>query len=82
MVFRSSWIRRATCSCLVDSTARDPHFERLADHAGVSRDRVVGIVRHTIQRAMATWPETPLDPVRMAHLRQHAERLPLLRDVG
>lgn len=58
------------------------HFEKLADHASVPRDRVVGVVRDTIQRAMATWPQTPMDPERMAHLRQHAERLPLLRDVG
>jgi serine/threonine-protein kinase HipA len=57
------------------------HFERLADHVGVSRDRVVGIVRSTIERAMATWPETSLDPERMASLKDHVRRLPLLRDV-
>jgi serine/threonine-protein kinase HipA len=58
------------------------HFERLADHVSVPRDRVVGLVRSTIQQAMATWPETSLDPHRLANLRAHVERLPLLRDVG
>lgn len=61
---------------------RIQHFERLADRAGVPRDRVAGVVRSTIQRAVATWPETSLDPNRMARLREHSERLPLLRDVG
>ena len=57
------------------------HFERLADHVGVSRDRVVGVVRSTIEQALATWPETSLDPDRMANLQEHVRRLPLLRDV-
>jgi len=54
------------------------HFERLADSVGVSRDRVLSLVRETLDRAMATWPEPSLDPTRMASLREHARRLPLL----
>jgi serine/threonine-protein kinase HipA len=61
---------------------RVQHFERLADHVGVPRDHVVGLVRSTIQRAMASWPESPLDPHRLASLRDHAQRLPLLRDLA
>ena len=61
---------------------RVQHFERLADRVGVPRDRVVGIVRETLQRAMATWPDAPLDPERMVQLRAYVERLPLVRDVG
>jgi len=57
------------------------HFERLADQVGVTRERVVGLVRNTIEQAMATWPESSLDPDRVARLRAHVERLPLLRDV-
>jgi serine/threonine-protein kinase HipA len=58
------------------------HFERLADKVGVSRDRVTRIVRDTIQRAMATWPTDTRDLPRTAALRAHAERLPLLAEVG
>jgi serine/threonine-protein kinase HipA len=61
---------------------RVQHFERLADHAGVPRDRVVGLARSTIQRAMASWPESSLDPHRLASLRDHVQRLPLLRDLA
>ena len=58
------------------------HFERLADKVGVSGDRVIHIVRDTIQRAMATWPTDTRDPPRTAALRAHVERLPLLAEVG
>lgn len=58
------------------------HFERLADHAGVLRDRVVDLVRETLRRAMASWPESSLDPHRLASLRDHVQRLPLLRDLA
>lgn len=58
------------------------HFERLADHAGVPRDRVVDLVRGTLRRAMASWPESSLDPNRLASLRDHVQRLPLLRDLA
>ena len=58
------------------------HFERLADKVGVSGDRVIRIVRDTIQRAMATWPTDTHDPPRTAALRAHVERLPLLAEVG
>lgn len=61
---------------------RVQHFERLADHVGVPRDRVVDVVRGTIQRAMAAWPESSLDPNRLASLREHVQRLPLLRDLS
>ncbi|TMQ15690.1 MAG: type II toxin-antitoxin system HipA family toxin [Deltaproteobacteria bacterium] len=61
---------------------RAQHFERLADHVGVARDRVLGIVGDTVRRAMASWPEAPLDPQRIALIREHAERLPLVRDAG
>ncbi len=58
------------------------HFERLAESTGVSPVRVTNIVRETIQRAMATWPADMLDPARMASLREHAEHLPLVGEVG
>lgn len=61
---------------------RAEHFERLADRAGVPRDRVIGLVRSTIQRAMASWPESSLDPHRLTSLRDHVQRLPLLRDLA
>jgi hypothetical protein len=35
-----------------------------------------------IHRAMAAWPEDPRDPARMAALRAHVERLPLLAEAG
>ena len=59
------------------------HFERLAEKVGVSGDRVARIVRDTLQRAMAAWPkDDTLDPARMAALRAHVERLPLLAEAG
>lgn len=58
------------------------HFERLAEKAGVPAERVTRVVRNTVQRAMATWPEDTRDPVRMAALRAHVERLPLLTEAG
>lgn len=58
------------------------HFERLAAKVGVPADRVTRIVRETIQRAMAEWPSETRDPSRMAALRTHAERLPLLAEAG
>lgn len=58
------------------------HFEQLADKAAVPRARVVDTVRETIDRAMASWPAKSLDPARLTLLREHVQRLPLLRDVG
>jgi len=58
------------------------HFERLADDVGVPRDRVTGVVRDTVQRVMATWPTDTRDPPRIAALRAHVERLPLLAEAG
>lgn len=58
------------------------HFERLAEKVGVSGDRVTRVVRETVQRAMATWPEDTRDPPRLAALRAHVERLPLLAEAG
>lgn len=58
------------------------HFERLAEKVGVPADRVTRVVRDTIQGAMATWPTSPLDPIRLAALRAHVERLPLVVEAG
>jgi serine/threonine-protein kinase HipA len=58
------------------------HFERLAEKVGVPGDRVTRVVRDTVQRAMATWPEDTRDPARLAALRAHVERLPLLAEAG
>jgi serine/threonine-protein kinase HipA len=58
------------------------HFERLADHVGVPRDRVIDVVRGTIRQTMATWPGSSLDPNRLTVLREHVQRLPLLRDLS
>jgi serine/threonine-protein kinase HipA len=58
------------------------HFERLAEKVGVSGERVARIVRDTIQRAMAAWPQDSRDPPRMEGLRAHVERLPLLAETG
>lgn len=58
------------------------HFERLAEKIGVPGDRVTRIVRDTVQRAMATWPADSRDPARLAALRAHVERLPLLAEAG
>jgi serine/threonine-protein kinase HipA len=57
-------------------------FERLADHVGVPRDRVIDVVRGTIRQAMATWPGSSLDPDRLTVLQEHIQRLPLLRDLS
>jgi serine/threonine-protein kinase HipA len=61
---------------------RIQHFERLAEKVGVPGDRVTRVVRETVQRAMATWPENTRDPPRLAALRAHVERLPLLAEAG
>jgi serine/threonine-protein kinase HipA len=61
---------------------RIEHFERLADHVGVARERVVGIVRDTVRRAMATWPDGEIGRDRIQGVRKFIERLPLLGDVG
>ena len=58
------------------------HFERLAEKIGVPAERVTRIVRDTVQRAMATWPADTHEPARMAALRAHVERLPLLAEAG
>ncbi len=58
------------------------HFERLAEKVGVPGDRVTRVVRDTIQRAMATWPNDTRDPPRLAALRAYVERLPLLTEAG
>jgi serine/threonine-protein kinase HipA len=58
------------------------HFERLAEKVGVSGERVTRVVRDTVQRAMAAWPEDTRDPSRLAALRAHVERLPLLAEAG
>jgi len=58
------------------------HFERLAEKIGVPGERVTRIVRDTIQRAMAAWPQDSRDPPRMEALRAHVERLPLLAEAG
>jgi serine/threonine-protein kinase HipA len=58
------------------------HFERLAEKIGVPGERVTRIVRDTIQRAMAAWPQDSRDPSRMEALRAHVERLPLLAEAG
>ncbi len=58
------------------------HFERLAEKVGVPADRVTRVVRDTVQRAMAAWPEDTRDPPRLAALRAHVERLPLLAEAG
>lgn len=34
------------------------------------------------RRAMATWPKDTRDPPRLAALRAHVERLPLLAEAG
>lgn len=59
---------------------RMQHFERLADDAGVPRNRVVDLVRDTVSRVMSTWPDTQLDPGRIERLRAHVGRLPLLSE--
>lgn len=61
---------------------RIAHFERLAEKIGVPAERVTRIVRDTVQRAMATWPADTHEPTRMAALRAHVERLPLLAEAG
>jgi len=58
------------------------HFERLAEKVGVPAERVTRIVRDTIQRAMAAWPEDSRDPARLSALRGYVERLPLLAEAG
>ncbi|HEU4733772.1 MAG TPA: type II toxin-antitoxin system HipA family toxin [Kofleriaceae bacterium] len=58
------------------------HFERLADRAGVPRERVTRLVRGTIQRAMDTWPTSPIDRDRIQLLRKFVERLPLVAEIG
>jgi serine/threonine-protein kinase HipA len=57
------------------------HFERLAEKVAVPKDRVIRIVRDTIQNAMAAWPDE-LSERRGALLRAHVERLRLLKEVG
>jgi serine/threonine-protein kinase HipA len=58
------------------------HFERLAEKVEVPSERVTQIVKDAIRRAMATWPEDPIDRERMALVRAHAEQLPLLAEAG
>jgi serine/threonine-protein kinase HipA len=58
------------------------HFERLAEKVGVPVERVTQIVRETVQRAMTAWPADTHEPARMAAIRAHAERLPLLAEAG
>lgn len=53
------------------------HFRRLAEKAGVDGDRVVRVVRETVEKAMATWPDD-LTGQKAKILREHTERLPIV----
>jgi serine/threonine-protein kinase HipA len=56
------------------------HFERLGEKVDVPPDRVTRIVRDTIQKAMAMWPDG-LSKRHSALLRAHVERLRLLKEI-
>jgi serine/threonine-protein kinase HipA len=57
------------------------HFRRLAGKTGTEPERVLRIVKETVERAMSTWPGPELDEVHNRSLRAHVKALKLLREI-
>jgi len=58
------------------------HFRRLADKTGVGAERVIGIVRETVQRALASWPGEEMEVAQQGSLRAYVDSLPLVKEAG